>query len=83
MKTGLAISLAAACMLILSVGTADAQKKKTAAEAEPGIDPQCAQVGNKRGCTCALETGGTLANGRWQYFNARTYSDCMTKKGWL
>jgi hypothetical protein len=83
MKIGLGVPFAAAFMLASSVGTVAAQQKKTTPATEAGINPQCAQVNNKRGCTCALETGGTLANGRWQYFNSRTYSDCMTKKGWL
>lgn len=83
MKFGLGALLASAVVWALSIGPAGAQQKKTAPAMEAGINPQCAQVNNKRGCTCALETGGTLANGQWRYSNSRTYSDCMTKKGWL
>ena len=83
MKFGAGATFAIAILLVSSVVPAGAQQRKVAPAAEPGINPQCVSVGNKRGCTCALETGGTLANGRWQYFNSRTYSDCMQKKGWL
>ena len=54
----------------------------TAAGAD-GIDPQCAKVSNKRGCTCALETGGTVdGNGRWKYRNTPRWEACLSSKGW-
>jgi hypothetical protein len=69
--------------LSLSATASYAQKAKTAPASEPGIDKQCLGAKNKRGCTCAIETGGTMVNGRWTYYNARSYGDCMMKKGWL
>lgn len=83
MKLHLHIVFATALVFALPAGTAGAQQKKTTPAAEAGIDPKCSKTQNQRGCTCALETGGTLNGNRWQYFNARTYGDCMTKKGWL
>jgi hypothetical protein len=83
MKIGAGTSVAIMVVLMSSIFPAVAQPRKLAPASEPGINPQCMKMSNKRGCTCAVETGGTVANGRWQYFNSRTYSDCMQKKGWL
>lgn len=73
----------AAVFISLSTTAANAQKPNRPPAAEAGIDKQCLKAQNKRGCTCAIETGGTMVNGRWTYYNARTYGDCMTAKGWL
>lgn len=83
MSIKLAATIAVSFFLPFTATTANAQKAKTAPAAEAGIDKQCLNTKNKRGCTCAIETGGTIVNGRWTYYNSRTYGDCMMKKGWL
>jgi len=69
--------------VILTATAGNAQRPRPTPATEAGIHEQCLKANNKRGCTCALETGGTMTRGRWQYFNARTYGDCMMRKGWL
>lgn len=83
MSIKLAVTISASLFLSFTATTASAQKTKTTPTAEAGIDKQFLKTKNKRGCTCAIETGGTIVNVRWTYYNSRTYGDCMMKKGWL
>lgn len=73
------LSVLTAATLMTGVDLANAQTGGAAA----GIDPQCANVSNKRGCTCAMETGGTIdPSGRWKYRNSPRWQACMASKGW-
>jgi len=51
------------------------------------IDPQCAKMDDKIGCTCALQNGGSIGirHGRMEWWfgrgNAATVQKCMYDNG--
>jgi hypothetical protein len=56
----------------------------SAGHAAAGIDPQCAKMRDKVGCTCALQNGGEIRpNGQWRYpgRTVEAFSACMRKAG--
>ena len=80
------VTLAASLAFSLGSFSAAAQPRTASGSGQGStqaqVHPQCAKVGNKMGCTCALETGGTITpDGRWRYFNAMSFNDCVSRKG--
>ena len=50
------------------------------ADAQNGIDPQCAKMRDKVGCTCALKNGGGIdAKGNWYTRNSRALNDAFVQ----
>jgi hypothetical protein len=54
------------------------------AVAQKAVNPQCANMRDKIGCTCALENGGSVRpNGTWSYPNKAVdaFAQCKIRNG--